>query len=323
MTISTNYYLDLVAGRFDRTRPEDLAALFKNLTHSPHGKNLVVHFHGGLVNRKNGTKVAERLFPVYSDAKAYPVFFLWNSGLLTTLSANLDQIAQEEVFVRLVRRIVRFVRGKFGESKDTKGARLDLESWKQTPRTLTDLEKACEAVEPGDRASLTEVSTMQEEQFKEELEKDHTLQDELRAIAAGLLTPAEIEAAVSSRGTGPVRASKETLMSPRILGEIAREHPKPEERGIGTIVTVIRYAAGILKDVVKRYIMGRDHGLYTTVVEEVLRALYIDNAGGLVWKMMKKDTHDAFGADPAVSGGTAFIRRLKETWQPDRRSTLR
>jgi hypothetical protein len=37
---------------------------------------------------------------------------------------------------------------------------------------------------------------------------------------------------------------------------------------------------------------------------------------------MKKDTGDAFGDDPKVDGGTAFLEHLKTWWRPGRRITL-
>ena len=49
---------------------------------------------------------------------------------------------------------------------------------------------------------------------------------------------------------------------------------------------------------VRRLWNKRDHGLYTTIVEEVLRAAYFNRVGEVVWRMMKKDTSDAFQADP-------------------------
>ena len=72
----------------------------------------------------------------------------------------------------------------------------------------------------------------------------------------------------------------------------------------------------------KRYTQGRQHGLYSTVVEEVLRTLYLDNVGVLAWEMMKKDTGDAFENDVTQYGGTAFVAELKRFWSPGQRVTL-
>jgi hypothetical protein len=63
--------------------------------------------------------------------------------------------------------------------------------------------------------------------------------------------------------------------------------------------------------VVDRFTRRRDHGFYRTVVEEVLREFYAANAGQLAWEGMKKETVDAFGPDPALYGGTAFLEGLE------------
>jgi hypothetical protein len=73
---------------------------------------------------------------------------------------------------------------------------------------------------------------------------------------------------------------------------------------------VARRGVKVLAAVLKRFASGRDHGVYTTVVEELLRGLYLANAGHLVWSQMKQDTRDAFGDDPQRHGGTAFVQRL-------------
>jgi hypothetical protein len=103
--------------------------------------------------------------------------------------------------------------------------------------------------------------------------------------------------------------------------EIAAEEAPGGDRGLG-LLTVARYAGQVLLAVLRRYAAGRQHGLYTTVVEEVLRLLYVDSLAGVAWKLMKQDTADAFGGDGALHGGTAFLRGLAAWWKPGRRLTL-
>ena len=69
-------------------------------------------------------------------------------------------------------------------------------------------------------------------------------------------------------------------------------------------------ATAIVLAVVKRYTQGRAHGLYVTVVEEVLRSLYLDKVGTIIWNQMKKDTADAF-LPGENHGGTALLTELK------------
>lgn len=54
-----------------------------------------------------------------------------------------------------------------------------------------------------------------------------------------------------------------------------------------SIAGVAILMAKIAIQVVRRFMNGRDHGLYTTVVEEILRALYLADFGAWTWSGMK------------------------------------
>ena len=105
MTVTKDHYINLKNGEFDSTSRADLRHLFSSLVGDDHGDTLVVHFHGGLVNEKVGMRNASRLLSAYRSAQSYPVFFVWESGLLEVLSHNLGNIAQEKVFQRLLSRL--------------------------------------------------------------------------------------------------------------------------------------------------------------------------------------------------------------------------
>lgn len=324
------HFLDLVDGRFAQTSASDLDTLFQRLTSDP-GNHLVVHFHGGLVPRNSAHASGRVLLDTYRGAGTYPVFFVWNTDLLTAVGRNLDEIAKEKAFRRLVLRAGQLVLGKLAESLLPPGARstgtLDVPSLKALPRE-DDLEAlgreldAREAALRVDRVAMDELTPQQEEHVKRELTTDRVLNEEAQKIAAGLRDPATVEAELRTRGSSTVRGSTSTLMSASILQEIAAETPEPGARGIGTLITLARFGGQVVRAVIRRYRNGRDHGLYATVVEEVLRALYIDNVGVLVWNAMKNDTRDAFGGDGAIHGGTAFLERLAAHWPEGRRVTL-
>ena len=82
MPLSKDHYLNLKNGVFDSTSRDDLQHLFTNFSNDPNSGKLAVHFHGGLVGEKAGMAIANRLLPVYRSAGSYPVFFVWESGLL-------------------------------------------------------------------------------------------------------------------------------------------------------------------------------------------------------------------------------------------------
>ena len=317
------HYLDLQNGAFKETSPADLATLFQALPQSPHKNNLVIHFHGGLVNRESGHKSGLILKESYEAAGAYPIFFIWNSGIKDTLWGNLQEISQEKIFRRLVRRVGQLVLGKMGEEAGQRGGQLELMSLKELPADLEALEQDLQNLEKtAGRPVDWELTTLQEKQVRVELERDRVLNEEAQKIANGLRDADEIDNAIKSRGGSAVRGSTETLMSPEILRELADEGGEPGERGITVFFTIVKHTISVVGRVLSRYRKGRDHGLYTTIVEEILRALYIDNAGALVWKLIKKDTADAFGGDPRKHGGTAFVEQLRQAWHADLNLTL-
>jgi hypothetical protein len=74
--------------------------------------------------------------------------------------------------------------------------------------------------------------------------------------------------------------------------------------------------------IVYRFNTGHDHGLYTTVIEELLIALRLDEkVGRPIWRKMKTVIDHAFDPVPAA-GGTAFVERLCAVWRPTLRVTL-
>lgn len=83
-------------------------------------------------------------------------------------------------------------------------------------------------------------------------------------------------------------------------------------------------AGNPLARIVHRFNSGHDHGLYTTVIEELFIAAGLDELlGEPIWGEMKKFIDDSFaiGAD---AGGTAFLDHLCAAWQrnPQLRVTL-
>jgi hypothetical protein len=104
-------------------------------------------------------------------------------------------------------------------------------------------------------------------------------------------------------------------MSPEILAKIKAGAPSPAERGEISTATIIKFSVDILIKVIARLVKKRGHGIYPTIVEEILRKFYLANVGKLLWDLMKKDTQDSFGRDGRVFGGTAFIAELKSLWE--------
>jgi hypothetical protein len=62
-------------------------------------ESAVLHFHGGLVSRTAGLKIADALILPYRRAGAEPVFFVWQSGIVETVVNNLREMFGTRSFV--------------------------------------------------------------------------------------------------------------------------------------------------------------------------------------------------------------------------------
>jgi len=322
--LSKNHYLDLADGKFKGTDADDLAGLFEAVGRSPRSEHLVVHFHGGLVSRAQGERAADGLMPYYENAGAYPVFFFWRSDLRTTFASNIDQIAQEPIFKRLVKRLVQLALGKLLPTLGGRaGGVLDPPAEDSMPDDLEGLAAYAARREPDrTRVQGAALTNQQFDQAQNELELDEVIQVESRAIAAQKSPPPP--AAARARGGAEEKVTpRPTLMSDAVVNDLVKERGGAGQRaGLLTFVTLAVKGAVILKRIIDRFGSGRDHTLYTTVVEEVLRELYVDSVGGLSWALMKQDTKDAFGGDARLHGGTAFLKYLAAWWRQGRRISL-
>jgi hypothetical protein len=304
--LERTHCLDLVAGCFAQTTAADLGQLFENLRQDPNGSHLVVHFHGGRVSRTAAAQTAEFLLPEYRAAGAYPVFFIWNSDTWTAITANLEAVVQEKAFLRLVRRIGQIAFGAIFDEGGGRGVSLSLPSLKDLPDMPEELEAHLSQRAAVPPAGIQPLTKDQEQWIEQELANDPVLQQEQARIAAALLP------AASARG-GLAAAPLPTHLTSAVREAIAAE-AGPEAARAGVLWTLARYGLQIVKAVIGRYLSGRNHGLYDTVVQEILRTLYVDKIGIIAWNMMKKNTQDAFGDNPLVHGGTAFLEHLAKVW---------
>ncbi len=322
--LSKNHYLDLAEGKFKGTTAADLGPMFAALEQGPVKDHIVVHLHGGLVSRTSAEQSAEVLQPYYEAGGAYPVFFFWRSDLWSVLQHNMADIAKEDAFKRLVKRLMQLAVGKLANYAGARsGGVLVLPSEATMPDDLEGLAGYAATREPtaGPKPEL-QLSAQQIEQAEAELETDEILQEESQAIVATVVPPAVASATRARAGGAPV-TPKPSLMSKNVKQELAAEVTGPDARaGILTFLTLAKHGIVILKNVIVRFAKGRAHGIYTTIVEEVLRDLYLDSVGAIAWETMKGDTVGAFKEDPQVYGGTAFLQHLKAWWRPGRRITL-
>jgi pimeloyl-ACP methyl ester carboxylesterase len=83
---------------------------------------------------------------------------------------------------------------------------------------------------------------------------------------------------------------------------------------------MVKSLATVIYNTVKRMIQKRDHGFYPTIIEEILREIYVANLGAWFWKQMKDkaaemwlpDTTQVPSADLTQHAGTYLLRSLNK-----------
>ena len=301
-----NHKMVLASGRFNGTNRDELKAAFDTFSNSEQKNTLVIHFHGGLVSRQSAEELADRLIPVYKEAGGYPFFVIWESQFWETLGNNWREIAQENAVSVLVEKVLQFLVGKIEQAPGEKGLDVEMPTKFQVQGEI--LEKQSQGREPYEDKN-PETGKLEEQlpenerkQFEDMLKKDARVHD-----AASALT----------REGGP--ALSEELQNDLEQSKAAVE---PGEKALITTGALVAAGVRILTRCLKRFSNGRDHGLYTTVVEEVVRELKGDMIGGLLWKHMKKDTADSFQDPDDEFGGTALLKEIARLWEAGSRPRI-
>jgi hypothetical protein len=304
--VSAHHKMILSGGRFSGTSRGKLSAAFDAFAGSVEKDILVVHFHGGLVSEHAAEGIAERLLPVYQGAGGYPLFVIWQSGIGETLKNNWLEIGKEEVMPVLVERVLQFVIGKLDRAPGEKGGEIELPSRFAIQDEIREKQGAGEVPFAAREAEMADfdagLTPAEQAQFDALLTQDATLATaalELGRAGAPALSPgleAELDKARTARDVG--------------------------EKGLISTATLVAAGVRILARTLHRFANGRDHGIYTTVVEEVARELKGDLLGGIVWKHMKKDTADSFEGSGDTHGGTALLGEIVRLRQAGRKPRI-
>ncbi len=297
-------------GELDDMTEADVHALADRVSGA---ERIVLHFHGGLNSRADGEATAGRWLPIYEGAGAHSVFFVWESGFIDTIGHNLDEIARDEIFAKLLKWLLKYAVGKVRQDE---GARaVDVIPVPPDREVNAELATRDAGREPYEQLSPADVSgdltDDEAEAFRRGIEQDADLQG---ALEAALATRHPATTATGTRGL-PVRisASGATLLDPAVLEEMEREVGQQEgSRGLISAAFIAKKACQVLVSVLRRYRAHTDSGVYPTVLEELLRAFYLANAGGAIWNAMKKETADTFEDAAPPRGGRLFLDALAQ-----------
>lgn len=284
----------------------ELDAMFTGMAARP---RTVLHFHGGLVSRAKGVEIAERLVPQYAAADAYPVFFVWESGLVGIIKNNVTEIAGEDIFTTLLKWVAKFVIRKVDLPEGAKSVDAPL------PPDMVIYQELAKRDEGGEPfagkavpADIEEVTPAESAEFERRVAEDPRFRASAEAIIESLLDHPVTD--TSKGATVRYRGSAQTLMDEDVLRELRAEAAvEGGAKGIISSAKLAARGAKVLYRVVKRFRQGRAHGLYPTIVEELLREFYLGNVGAKIWGAMKKETADTF--EPGFErGGREFVSRL-------------
>ena len=115
----------------------------------------------------------------------------------------------------------------------------------------------------------------------------------------------QLASAVSRAPTGEPRSrsitgatATTTLMDPEVLADVAPSAAGgPVDRQGRSFLGAIalgKYVVVVVASVIWRFAQRRDHGPYLTIVEEIMRALYVRALGRSLWLDMKEAIDNAF-----------------------------
>jgi len=311
--LQKDHCISLKDGEFDipSTSKSDLDHLFNILPTAPGHDKLVVHFHGGLVDKQSAMNNAMSLLDRYQNLNAYQLFFIWESSISDVLQNKLNEISKELIFQQLLLHIVPLVAAKVGTGEE----QLKLP---QGQNVLTALSRFA-ARQPIQHPAQEQLQETEKAKLRQGLQQDSVVQAETSSIAQTLLPKNARETQTVMPGL-PIRGSTHSLISSAVLP--LREGLDAAERQLATTTAIIEKSIPIVGSVLERFNHGRDHGLYATVVEEIVRQLYLAEVGEGIWDAIKQETLNAFHNDPQRYGGTAFLLGLKKYWEGGHRPRI-
>lgn len=262
---------------------------------------LMLFVHGGLVNQTDGLNGAAEFAGLVHGLSgegweiAAPI---WRSGVSESVESNWAELQDEPRFVRIALRIAAWLDRRFG-NKLFADAMIEL----APPGSGLDLLQQIELPEAeqlhADLATTPEV--LNQVLQVEDLTDQHLAESEL---AQDILADEELarwlEAGLPHFDERIVRRVQAARLVPP---------PVADKRALATPAAwiIAIEAARIGWRVLKRKIRKRDHGFGPTLIEELLRALYLAEAGAALWNAMKEDARQHFDGGGA---GTYLIEQL-------------
>lgn len=273
--------------------PKDVDHIFEKIEGSKNKNHIVLYFHGGLVNEASGLETAKKIIPHIIEAGGYPIVFIWKTGLIEIIKENLSQVKSQKIFQRILKFVIKKVFNRLGFDKPNKAAEIrgqqeslnediiDIELSNEIPFKDYELTMKESYARGGDSINRLEVyerlgqlESRITDEIKNEIDNDYQFKQDLLAAEQEIN-----EKATKGQGRNAV--------------------------GISLV-----YAIGkIIYKVVSRFLSDRDHGLYPTVIEEMLRHIWIADAGAAIWQAMKDKSSNMWNPNDERDGQNLFTGR--------------
>ena len=258
---------------------------------------VVVHFHGGLVDEQQGMATAAALTPVYELAGCHPITVVWETGFIETVTRNIGSLYKTDLFQEILRIVLERVakhiglEGARGPGLGLSAAEIETELQKPVPFENVDT-KAAAGARGGPAPGMPQLDEIEEE-LREDLEANTRV--------AELLERPEQVAPMEPQYRGPIEQA-----------------PKGAR---GVPLWLLKPLAKITWRSAVRWWDGRDHGFYPTVMEEILRELYLASAGNWIWGGMKKAAAGMFVSNNGLNGtdlhaGLYLVNKLASAGVP-------
>lgn len=313
------YNLILRAGRFDTANgstPEQLTAFIASLKRSP-PQRLVLYFHGGLTPLASGLGNATILAPHLQAVGAASIFVIWESGWQEIIEQNLPAIFHEPIFQAIQQKVAQILKGKIEQTaaQQTMGA-LALPSKTEVRTHLAEARTGSPLFRDAGPDDVPDLTEDEKRAIEFDVERDADLRTALQDIVQTGVNPTAAAATDVA-----ARASPHTLMSPDVLAEIVPAAAPTAMGGFFSMLNMAKHIIAVVAAIIERLHTHRDHGLYLTITEEILREFYIRNVGKFLWDGMKTEVSEAF--DPAsASAGKALIEALQGLWASGVKPTI-
>jgi hypothetical protein len=266
------------------TLPNDVDAIVNTLRDR---RKLVIFFHGGLVSESAGMATANALLSTLDDgATRHAVFTIWETGFVETIKAHAVDIIKSLFFSKLQNVVIANVMKHLGGAG--KGAPADVSPDSVEPLIVDpDASRAATAVARGGAAAMTEADLIDRQD-----EITATVEEDLMA-----------DGSIASSMQAPDEANG--FVHPDVKESVAAA----QARGILGSVKLLASAVKVVINVIRRFINHRDHGVHATVVEEILREIYVADVGAAIWGEMKTSAKTMWTSNQGVADGSLFAGR--------------